>query len=303
MNLRFLASEIGQGVRRNTSMIASVVLVSMVSMFFVGAGLLAQRQVDAAKGDWYDKVHAFVFLCTDSDTGVSACSDGEATSAQTDAVRSSLTGLRPLVTRVDYRTSDQALAMFREQYRDSPYVSSVDATSMPAFFEVRLSDPQRFEEIRRGFEGMPGVAHVSNLHDVLAPFFSFLDMIGAGSAILAAVMVVCSILLMVTTIRQVAFTRRRQVGIMRLVGASSTTIYLPFVAEVLLASLLGAVLAAASLWAMVHFGVRNLAGSNGGFVKLLGDGDVYATWPWLFLGSLLLAVVTSWLTLRRHLEV
>ena len=90
MNLRFLASEVGQGVRRNTSMIASVVLVSMVSMIFVGAGLLAQRQVEAAKGDWYDKVHAFVFLCTDSDTGADsdttadsdAATDGTGTSAR-----------------------------------------------------------------------------------------------------------------------------------------------------------------------------------------------------------------------------
>ena len=129
MNLRFLASEVGQGVRRNTSMIASVVLVSMVSMIFVGAGLLAQRQVDAAKGDWYDKVHAFVFLCTDSDTGVASCAGGKASAAQTETVRGNLTNLAPLVTKVDYKTSEQAVAMFREQYHDSPYVSSVDASS------------------------------------------------------------------------------------------------------------------------------------------------------------------------------
>lgn len=303
MNLRFLASEVAQGVRRNTSMIASVVLVSMVSMIFVGAGLLAQRQVDAAKGDWYDKVHAFVFLCTDSDTGVASCAGGKASAAQTETVRSNLTNLAPLVTKVDYRTSEQAVAMFREQYHDSPYVSSVDASSMPAFFEVRLDDPRRFDEIASGFTGMPGVAHVSNLHEVLAPFFSFLTMLGVGSAIIATLMVVCCVLLMVTTIRQVAFTRRRQVGIMRLVGASSATIYLPFVAEVLLASLVGATLASAMLWAMVHFGVSSLAGSGGGFVNLVGDGDVLAVVPWLYLGALLLAIVTSWLTLRRYLKV
>lgn len=303
MRFRFLASEVWQGVRRNTSMIASVVLVSMVSMFFVGSGLLAQRQVDAAKGDWYDKVHAFVFLCTDSDTNVAACAGGKASAAQTETVRSNLESLRPLVTQVDHKTSQQAVEMFHQQYANSPYVSSVDASSMPAFFEVRLSDPQRFDEIASGFNGMPGVAHVSNLHEVLAPFFSFLNMLGVGSAIIATLMVLCSVLLMVTTIRQVAFTRRRQVGIMRLVGASSATIYLPFVAEVLVASIVGAALASAMLWAMVHFGVSNLAGSGGGFVNLIGDGDVLSVVPWLFLGALVLAVVTSWITLRRYLKV
>lgn len=303
MRLRFLASEVWQGVRRNTSMIASVVLVSMVSMFFVGSGLLAQRQVDQAKGDWYDKVHAFVFLCTDTDTNVAACAGGKAGAAQTETIKSNLESLRPLVTKVDYKTSEQAAAIFRDQYRDSPYVNSVDAASMPAFYEVRLSDPQRFDEIASGFSGMPGVAHVSNLHDVLSPFFSFLNMLGVGSAIIAVLMVLCSVLLMVTTIRQVAFTRRRQVGIMRLVGASSATIYLPFVAEVLIASLAGAALASVLLWVMVHFGVSNLAGSGGGFVNLIGDSDVFVVVPWVFLGSVVLAVVTSWVTLRRYLKV
>ena len=303
MRLRFLLSEVWQGVRRNTSMIASVVLVSMVSMFFVGSGLLAQRQVHQAKGDWYDKVHAFVFLCTDSDSAVASCATGRASAAQAEMVRSNLESLRPLVSGVDMKSSTQAAAMFREQYANSPYVTSIDAASMPAFYEVRLSDPQRFDEIASGFRGMPGVAHVSNLHEVLAPFFSFLNMLGLGSAVIALIMVVCSVLLMVTTIRQVAFTRRRQVGIMRLVGASSATIYLPFVVEVLLASLIGAALASVMLWAMVHFGVASIAGSGGGFVSLIADTDVLAVVPWLFVGALALAILTSWVTLRRYLKV
>ena len=90
---------------------------------------------------------------------------------------------------------------------------------------------------------------------------------------------------------------------MRLVGASSATIYLPFVAEVLIASLAGAVLASGLLWAMVHFGVSGLASSGGGFVHLIGDSDVLVVVPWLFLGAFVLAVSTSWVTLRRYLKV
>lgn len=303
MNARFLASEVAQGIRRSPSMIASVLLVSMVSMFFIGAGLLTQRQVDQAKGDWYDKVHAFVFLCTDSDTSVTGCSGGAATEDQTAQIRGELTKLAPLVERADYKTSAQAYAMFKQQYGDSAYAGSVEPKAMPAFFEVRLSDPRRFDEIAHGFDGMPGVAHVSNLHDVLAPFFAFLDMLGTGSAVIALIMLVCSVLLMMTTIRQVAFTRRREVGIMRLVGASGPTIYLPFVAEVLLAALLGAGFAVLGLWAAVRYGVSEVSGSGGGFVRLIDTSDVVAVTPWLVLSALVVALLTSWVALRRYLKV
>lgn len=303
MNARFVAAEVAQGVRRNPSMIVSVLLVSMVSMFFIGAGLLTQRQVGQAKGDWYDKVHAFVFLCTDSDKSVTGCSGGATTEDQTAQIRGELAKLAPLVERADYKTSEQAYGMFKQQYGDSAYAGSVEPSAMPAFFEVHLSDPRRFEEIVRGFEEMTGVAHVSNLHEVLAPFFSFLDMLGAGSAVIAIIMLLCSVMLMMTTIRQAAFTRRREVGIMRLVGATSTTIYLPFVAEVMLAALLGSLFAIAGLWATVRFGLSGVRGSGDGFVRLIGTSDVFASAFWLVLSAFLVAQLTSWVALRRYLKV
>ena len=303
MSPRFLASEVYNGARRNLSMFLSLVLVGMVSAFFVGSGLLAQRQVDQAKGDWYEKVHAFVFLCTDDDTGVAACSSGRTSGPDSAKIKTTLESLRPLVTNIDFKTSAEATKMFKEQFKNSPYASTVSPGSMPDFYEVRLSDPSKYSEIAKSINGMTGVAHVSNLHDVLQPFFSFLNMLSVGSAAIATVMVVCSVLLMVTTIRQVAFTRRRQVSIMRLVGAPNSTIYLPFIVEVVLAALIGAALACAMLWAMVNFGVSQMAGQGGGFVSLIGTDDVFAVMPWLFVGSLVLALLTSLVSLRRYLKV
>lgn len=303
MNPGFLASEVATGARRNVSMFISLIIVSMVSMFFVGSGLLSQRQVAQAKGDWYDKVHAFVYLCTDDDKNISSCSAGAATEAQNAAVRSTLESLKPIVTTITPKSSQDALNAFQEQFKDSPYASSVQANSMPNYFEVSLRDPKKYDDVAKAIDGMPGVAHVSNLHEVLAPFFSFLNMLSIGSAALATIMVICSVLLMMTTIRQVAFTRRRQIGIMRLVGAPNHTIYLPFILEVMIAALLGAAAAIGMLYAMVGLGLGNFAGGSGGFINLIDTSDVLPVVPWLLGISAVLSLLTSFVALRRYLKI
>ncbi|AKU16269.1 permease-like cell division protein FtsX [Luteipulveratus mongoliensis] len=306
MRLQFMLSEIANGLRRNASMIISVILVSMVSLFFLGSGLLAQRQVSTAKGYWYDKVQVSIFLCTAQSTDSPSCADGAVTATQRDQIRRDLDSLKPLVEKVYFESSDQAFTRFQEQFRNSPYLGSIDKSAMPESFRVKLSDPTRFGEVVSAFDGAPGVETVSDQRKVLDTFFNLLNVLSIGAVALAVIMLICSILLITTTIRQVAFTRRRQVGIMRLVGASSTVIYLPFVVETVLATMVGAALAIGLLWAMVHYGISGLFDNDpggGGLVSLIGEHDVWLITPWLAVGGLVLAVVTSWITLRRYLRV
>lgn len=304
MRLQFLLSEIWGGLRRNLSMIISVVLVSMVSLFFVGFSLLGQRQVDTAKGYWYDKIQVSVFMCTAQSQGVPSCADGAVTASQREQIRTDLQSLKPLVEGVYYESSDQAYQRFKEQFANSPYLSSVDKASMPSSFRVRLSDPQRAGEVVTAFQGAPGVEAVSDQRKVLETFFTLLNVVSLGAAGLAAIMLFCSVLLIATTIRQVAFTRRREVSIMRSVGASSTVVYLPFVLESVLAVTVGAGLAIVGLWATVHFGLRSLFDdSSGGLISVIGTSDVWFVAPGLLIGGILVAVLTSWLTLRRYLKV
>lgn len=306
MRIQFLLGEVGAGLRRNVPMIVSVVLVSMVSMFFLGAGLLAQREVSLAKGYWYDKVEVSIYLCTAQSTGVPSCTDGKATPAQRNQIRRDLDGMKPLVQRIYYESADQAYARFKQQFKNSPYLSQVGPDAMPASFRVKLSDPKRYGDIVNAFDGEKGVEAVSDQHNVLGTFFRLLNVISVGAVGLAVVMVVCAILLIATTIQQVAITRRRQVNIMRLVGASSTMIRLPFMIETILATLAGAALAIGLLWSSVHYGVARLFGSHGGsgdLISVISVGDVWSIAPWLGGGAFVLALVTSWLALRRSLRV
>ena len=306
VRLRFMLGEVGGGLRRNMSMIISVVLVTMVSMFFLGLGLLAQKQVTMAKGYWYDKVEVSIFMCTKDSSAAASCVDGAVTPAQRDQVKRDLESMKPLVEEIHYESAAQAYERFKQQFKNSPYLSDVGPDSMPASFRVKLSDPSRYAEVVAAIDGSPGVEAITDQRKVLDTFFKLLGVLSVAAVGLAALMVLCSILLISTTVRQVAFSRRREVEIMRLVGASATTIYLPFVIEVVLAALLGAVLAGVALWLLVVKGVADLfsaEGRGGDVIALIGADEVWQVLPWLVGGAVVLSILVSWLSLRRVVRV
>lgn len=305
MRLRFIIGETFNGIRRNLAMIASVVLVTMVSMLFLGMGLLAQKQVDLAKGYWYDKVEVSIFLCTDQSTAVVSCAEGEVTDAQRAQVKRDLDSMKPLVEQVYFESKDEAYTRFKEQFKNSPYLSEVSAEAMPSSYRVKLSDPNRYDEVVAALDGSPGVEAITDQRKVLDTFFKILNVMSVGAVALAVLMAVCAVLLISTTVRQVAFSRRRQLEIMRLVGAGAGVIYLPFIVETVFAAALGAGLACLALWAAVEFGVAELfgSGSGGDIISLIGTTDVLHIVPIVMLGAVLLATVVSWISVRRQVRV
>lgn len=303
----FLLGEVVNGLRRNISMFVSVVLVTMVSLFFLGTGLLAQQQVSSAKGYWYDKVQVSIFLCTPDATEVAACADGAATPEQIDQLAADLDGLRPLVTEYFFETNEEAYDRFREQFRNSPVLDSIPQEAIPESYRVNLSDPSKYEVIRQAFERAPGVESVEDQREVVDQLFAFLGALSWGALALAVAMVVCAVLLISTTIRLTAWTRRRETAIKRMVGASAFSIHLPFILETVLAALVGSALAVGLLWVTVRYGISGfltelLSGSSG-LISLVGERDLWLLTPFLVGGAILLAVVTAWLALHRHVRV
>lgn len=288
-------------------MFVSVVLVTMVSLFFLGSGLLAQQQVDTAKGYWYDRVQVSIYLCTPDSTDIAACAGGGVTQAQRDQIDSDLDGLSPLVANYWFESNEEAYERFREQFRNSTVLDNVPREAIPESFRVQLSDPQKYDVVSAAFEGAPGVESVEDQRELIDKLFAFLNVVSLASVALAAAMVICSVLLISTTIRLTAWSRRRETGIMRLVGASAFTIHAPFIAETVIATLIGSGMAIALLYSMVEFGVSGfltelLAGESG-LVALVGVADVWLMAPLLVGGAVALATVTSWLALRRYVQV
>jgi cell division transport system permease protein len=298
---RFLFSEVGSGLRRNISMATSVVLVTMVSMVLLGLGLLAQRQAETMKGFWYDRIQVSIYLC--NATSAQANCEGRAvTDAQRTTLQTQLEAL-PEVEQVFYESEQQAFDRFKEQFRNSPVAGNVQVGDIPQSLRVQLDDPTKFRAITEQFDGAPGVAIVQDQESVLSRFFTIINWITAFALLLAGLMAACAALLMATTIRQAAFIRRREIGIMRLVGASNWTIRMPFVTEMVIVSGLGVALAVGLLAVLMRYvfdqGVIQIALSQ----AFIGVSDVWVVAPWMFVGVLGIAILTSVVTLRRYLRV
>ncbi|WP_337062478.1 permease-like cell division protein FtsX [Kineococcus sp. G2] len=301
MRLGFVLREMGAGLRRNFTMTVSVVLVTMVSLFFLGLGLLVQQQVSILKGDWYDRVQVSIFLCGEVSSEEN-CPTGAVTAEQRDALRAQLEA-SPLVDRVFYESQQEAYENFLEQYDDS-LTENVTPDALPESFRVRLTQPDRYEEIRDQFAGQPGVEDVPDQRAILGPLFAAMDGATRVAIGLAALMLLCSVLLVSTTIRLTAFSRRRETSIMRLVGASRALIQLPFVLEGVVASFVGAVLASGALYALVEFGVGRLSDRPDFTTRLVETSDVlWPTAPVLVGVGVVFAVAASLLSLRRWLRV
>lgn len=310
MRLSFVLGEIFSGLRRNLSMILSVILVTFVSLSFVGASALMQAQVGKMKGYWYDKVQVAIYLCNSTSTSKNCPvgSDGQVatvTDAQRQAVEDVLKSaeMKPYVAQYTYESSQEAYQHFQEQFGDSAVAGSVKPDQLPASFRVKLVDPEKYQVINERFGSLPGVDQVADQRQYLDKVFSLINTASLVAIIIAAVMIVCAVLLVATTIRLSAFTRRRETGIMRLVGASKTVIQLPFVLEGMIAAAIGALLASGVLWGVLQFVVHDrLAQENPG-VAFIAPSEMLWAAPALVLLGILLAGVSSLLTLRRYLKV
>jgi cell division transport system permease protein len=301
VQFRFLLSEVGSGLRRNLSMAVSVVLVTMVSMFLLGLGMLAQRQADTMKGYWYDRIQVSIYLCT-QDSRQPNCEGRAVTEAEKAALQTQLEAL-PEVKQVFYESEQDAYDRFKEQFRNSPIAGNVQVGDIPQSLRVQLNDPTKYAVVTEQFQGAPGVATVQDQEKVLSKFFTIINYVTFFAVLLAALMVACAALLMATTIRQAAFIRRREIGIMRLVGASNWTIRAPFISEMVIVSAIGVVLAVALLIALMDYVFNEGASQIALSQAFIGTSDVWLIAPWMLLGVIGLAVLTSLVTLRRYLQV
>ncbi|GAB2698598.1 permease-like cell division protein FtsX [Thalassiella azotivora] len=303
MRLQFVLSEIGIGLRRNLAITLSVVLVTLVSLTFVGLALVFQSQVDLMKGYWYDRVQVSIFLCA-KDSVAETCPAGEVTQAQKDEIRADLESpaLAPYVDTVYYESKAEAYDRFTEQFSDSAIVENVTQDQMPESFRVKLVDPEEYQVISEFFAGRPGVEQVEDQRELLDTFFAVLNVLTIVALGFALVMVVAAALLIATTIRLSAFNRRREIGIMRMVGASSPFIQLPFLLEGVIAACLGALLASVVMWALLEHGVGWLS-ENLTIFTYVGTSELWTVVPVLFGIAVVLAGVSSLVTTSRYLRV
>jgi cell division transport system permease protein len=301
MRSNFVFQEIWVGLRRNLTMTVALVVVVAISLSLLGTGLLFVKQVESTQTYWQSKVQISVYLCY-ADSANPDC-HGAVTTAQTAALEHTLQSM-PQVENVAYVSQAEAWTLYKAAFsNEQSYVSTVTEADMPPSLEVKLTDPSAdYNIVASAVTGAQGVDSVIDEENILAKFYALLGGLRNAVVIVALILVVAAILLVANTIRLSAFNRRRETGIMRLVGASNFYIQLPFLLEGVIAGLLGWVLATFLL-----IGVKSLLLNNlqqyFNYNVGLSTGDLVEVIALTMVIAVALCGVTSFVTLRRYLRV
>lgn len=300
MRAGFLFKEVRIGLRRNLTMTFAVVVTVAISLSLLGVGLLANAQVKAMKDYWYDKIEVSVFLCgtlSESPT----CAVGVVTPEQRTSIKADLAAL-PVVESVFYESQTEAFVRFKERFKNSAIAQNVTADQLPESFRVKLKDPTQFDVVVSAFSGRPGVDIVQDQRTILEKFFKLLDVLRNGALIVGLFSVLTAALLISNTLRIAAFNRRRETGVMKLVGASSWSIQLPFLLEGVFSAVLGWFFATGLLSGLKYVVDTNVAPLLT-FTKFFAWDQVWIASGILLAVGLFVSILASLITLRRYLKV
>ncbi|MFD4183202.1 permease-like cell division protein FtsX [Rhodococcus sp. NPDC058514] len=300
MRASFIFSEVFTGLRRNITMTIAMILTTAISLALFGGGLLVVQMAGKTQQIFLDRVEVQIFLTddvsiSDPDCGQDICA----------ALRSDLENT-PSVVSVQYLNRADAVADAKERvFKDQPELASmVSEDSLPASFKIKLSDPERFGVINDSFGTRPGVQSVLNQRDLVERLFSVLNGIRNAAFAIAIVQAIASILLIANMVQIAAFTRRTEVGIMRLVGATRWYTQLPFLLEAVVAALIGAVLAIAGLFTAKNLFIDDVLTDvyDANIVARISNSDVLLVSPFLVLVGVGMAAFTAYITLRLYVR-
>jgi cell division transport system permease protein len=304
--MRSTLSELGASLSRNKSMTISLVVTMTVSLLLVALGLLIQTQADRTEKYFGSKLQLQVNLCTKNSPSAN-CIGGVATDDQKQAVKAALND-NPEVKSFDVRTPadnySKARALLGQSDTGRKQLETLGPDAFPESYFVTLKDPGKFDGVVSEVSGMDGVGNVNSLKKLLGPLFDFLKNMQWASISVALLLIIAAILQVSNTIRMTAYARRREIGIMRLVGASSWHIQLPFILESLLAALISAALAAAGLAAFMYLVVYGyLRGTLGELTTWVGWHEALFVAGVTTALALVLALVPTLIMTRKYLDV
>jgi cell division transport system permease protein len=291
MRLKYVLNEVLVGLWRNVTMTIAMIITMSVSLTMLGASVLLYMQVDQMKNYYYGEIEVSIFLRTD------------VTEAQRSAIDQAISS-NPQVADKTYETREQAFARFQQLWADSPdFVKSVGPNSLPESFRVKLKDPEQYKAFADQIKDMEGISDVIDQRTLLDKVFNIFNAIQVMALVVAAVMALAALLLVGNTIQVAAYSKRREVAVMKLVGASNWFIQAPFVLEAVVAGLIGAILGFIALFVgkIVIFDHKLQALTS--ILTPIHNSNVWLMLPLLAGVGAVVSAVTAWVTLRFYLKV
>ncbi|MFC0099585.1 permease-like cell division protein FtsX [Micromonospora marina] len=291
MRMKYVLSEVLVGLWRNVTMTIAMIITMAVSLFMLGGSGLLYQKVGDMKDLYYENVEVSIFLKTD------------ATEEQVDALGQQLEQ-DPLVRDSTYVNKEQAYERFQQMYADAPdLVSAVKPDQLPESYRVKLNDPEQYKAIYDKYKATEGIDTIVDQSKLLDKVFGVLSGFQNGALAIAIVMAVAALLLVANTIQVAAYSKRREVAVMKLVGASNWFIQAPFVLEAVVAGLFGSILGLLALVAVKVLAAGSSMAALEGLITPISWTDIFLTFPLMAAVGGVVSAVTAWVTLRFYLRV
>jgi len=297
MRASFVFSEVFTGLRRNITMTIAMIITTAISLGMLGGGLLIVRTIDKMQVNYMADVEVSLYLTQDVSANDKTCTE--------DPCRGLLADLNgnPAVESVVFENRDQAYERFKKLFQDNPIlVQSARPEALPASLQVKLHDPSRSDVITQDYGTRPGVSRVDDQKQFLDRFFGVLGGVRDATFLIALVQALAALLLISNTVQISAFTRRTEVGIMRLVGATRWYTQLPFLLEAVVTGVIGWAIAVGGLIAAKFAFIDRILSVTGGIIPSIQVLDVVVVAPWLLLASIIISASTGYATLRLYVR-
>lgn len=318
MQLRYVFTELRTGLRRNLTMHLSVILTLFISLLLAGVGILVQREADLAIDELGNDLQVLVNLCTEDDPtldqGIENCASGEVTETQQERIEEELDASSE-VESFRFQSKEEGYDRAYEQAKRSGQQAIfegedpvVSPETWPAGYWVTLKTPEEADGVISALAGLDGVSVITDQREALSQIYGIMTILKYGSWIGAGFLLFAALLQVANTIRLAALARRREIAIMRLVGASTLYIALPFLLEALVTAIVGVALAAGGLAAFLYWGVEKGMAEEITFLPWVDWTDYVQTligaFPpgVVFLGPALTLIPTLLLT-RKYVKV
>ena len=296
MRFGFLINEVFTGLRRNVTMTVAMILTTAISIGLFGGGLLVIRLADHSRDIYLDRVETQVFLNNDVSANDPTC-DADPCKALRAKIES-----RNDVKSVRFLNKDDA---YNDAVRKFPqYKDVASKDSFPASFVVKLDNPEQHKEFDAAMQGAPGVLNVLNQKELIDRLFAVLDGLSNAAFAVAVVQAVGAILLIANMVQVAAYTRRTEIGIMRMVGATRWYTQLPFLLEAVLAATIGVIIAIIGLVLVRALFLENALNQfyQANLIARIDYADILYISPIMFFVGVVMAGVTSYVTLRLYVR-
>lgn len=300
MRASFVFSEVVTGLRRNVTMTIAMIITTAISLGMLGGGLLTVRLIDKTNAIYQDRVEVAVFLTEDVSTNDPGCVEEPCVELRRDLENT------PGVRSVVPESREQAYERFKEIFAGQPeLVDLARPEALPGSLKVKLAAPDRYPAIQSEFGERPGVLNIKDQGEYIDRLFNMLSGIRNLTFLIAMVQALAAVLLISNMIQISAYTRRTEVGIMRLVGATRWYTQLPFLIEATVAGVVGAALAVAGLVTVKLAFLDNIMKGTfeAGILPQVGMLDVAWVSPILLLVAMGISATTGYLTLRLYVRL